>query len=187
MAASSVPLFWWILLILRSFFTSAGQMNIKPGEDITLPCRSAEGKSVIALEWSRTDLGSDSVFLYRDYRTDLRSQHPSFKNRVTLLDNQMKDGDVSLVLKNVTTSDNGTYECKVQIEGSTDTKLINTIILDFSPGGDNTKGEKDRSTEVIVGLVIPFAVIVAAAVSFLIYKKQIACFKKKTPDPPVNL
>ncbi|XP_019210547.1 contactin-4-like isoform X2 [Oreochromis niloticus] len=51
--------------------------------------------------------------LYRDGYFVLDYQHPSFKNRVDLQDRQMKDGDVSLILKDVTINDTGTYECRV--------------------------------------------------------------------------
>lgn len=40
-------------------------------------------------------------------------QHPSFKDRVELRDRDMKDGDVTLVLKNVTIADSGRYESHV--------------------------------------------------------------------------
>uniref|UniRef100_A0A3Q2R1L0 Immunoglobulin V-set domain-containing protein n=1 Tax=Fundulus heteroclitus TaxID=8078 RepID=A0A3Q2R1L0_FUNHE len=61
----------------------------------------------------RTDLGSEYVLLYRNNQFDLEKQHPSFKNRVDLKEGQIKTGDVSLVLKNVSTDDRGTYECLV--------------------------------------------------------------------------
>uniref|UniRef100_A0A087X6J4 Ig-like domain-containing protein n=2 Tax=Poecilia formosa TaxID=48698 RepID=A0A087X6J4_POEFO len=108
-------------------------VTAKPGQDVILPCRSAENKPVIAVEWRRPDLGSEYVLLYRDNRLDPRNQHPSYKNRVNLQDRQMKDGDVSLVLKDVATTDGGRYECRVQNEGSYERKLISTVQLEVLP------------------------------------------------------
>lgn len=41
----------------------------------------------------------------------------------------MKNGDVSLILKNVTTNDNGTYKCEVQYKGSREITPISSIHL----------------------------------------------------------
>ncbi|XP_047216149.1 coxsackievirus and adenovirus receptor homolog [Girardinichthys multiradiatus] len=100
----------------------------------------------------------------------------------------MKNGNVSLVLKNVTTNDTGTYECRIQNEGGRDTKLIN---LDVVPpgckdGGNKDAGDKDGSIGLIVGL-ITFAAVVAAGVLFVMYRRKSACFREKTPDPPADL
>uniref|UniRef100_A0A3Q2P1X6 Ig-like domain-containing protein n=1 Tax=Fundulus heteroclitus TaxID=8078 RepID=A0A3Q2P1X6_FUNHE len=83
----------------------------EPGQNVILPCRAPDSKPVVAVEWTRTDLGSEYVLLYRNNQFDLENQHPSFKNRVDLQEGQIKTGDVSLVLKNVSTDDRGTYEC----------------------------------------------------------------------------
>ncbi|MEQ2238996.1 hypothetical protein ILYODFUR_039211 [Ilyodon furcidens] len=55
----------------------------------------------------------------------------------------MMEGNVSLVLKNVTTNDTGAYECRVQNEGSLETKLLRTIQLDVPPPGGKDGGSKD--------------------------------------------
>ncbi|XP_035985866.1 coxsackievirus and adenovirus receptor homolog [Fundulus heteroclitus] len=116
-----------LALLVFSFSVSAGHTIItaEPGDNVILTCRAAEIKDVIAVKWSRTDLGSDYyVLLYRDKKVDPEHQSPSFSNRVHLLD--VKNGDVSLVLKNVTTDDRGTYECRVVQRGKNRRKIQDT-------------------------------------------------------------
>lgn len=71
------------------------------------------------------------MFLYRDGRPDPGNQHPSFKDRVEL--KGMKDGDASVVLKNVTVSDTGTYECRV-FEGGRDVRTCSVRLKVTDPG-----------------------------------------------------
>uniref|UniRef100_A0A3Q2CXG1 Ig-like domain-containing protein n=1 Tax=Cyprinodon variegatus TaxID=28743 RepID=A0A3Q2CXG1_CYPVA len=104
-------------------------INATVGTTVSLPCKADEEKPVSILEWSRTDLRDKYVLVYKDEQFNPSSQHLSYKNRVDLQDRQMKDGNVSLVLKNVTTNDNGTYKCGVQYEGSLDITPINSIHL----------------------------------------------------------
>uniref|UniRef100_A0A3Q4HY01 Ig-like domain-containing protein n=1 Tax=Neolamprologus brichardi TaxID=32507 RepID=A0A3Q4HY01_NEOBR len=87
-------------------------ITAESGQNVTLPCRASSNNFII-LQWSRADLGTQHVVVYRDGQFAPDDQHPSFKNRIDLRDGQMKDGDVSLILKNVTNADNGTYECRV--------------------------------------------------------------------------
>ncbi|XP_035988249.1 uncharacterized protein LOC105922895 [Fundulus heteroclitus] len=84
----------------------------KHEENVILPCRAPENDVDGDVEWSRTDLESGQyVLMYRNRKLDQEAQSPSYRNRVDLQD--MKNGDVSLVLKKVTTDDTGTYECRV--------------------------------------------------------------------------
>ncbi|XP_039463017.1 uncharacterized protein LOC120436307 isoform X2 [Oreochromis aureus] len=87
-------------------------INTTAGQNVILTCR-APNYNIIVADWSRADLGSEYVLLYRDGRFDPENQHLSFNGRVDLQDRQMKDGDVSLILKDVTINDTGTYECRV--------------------------------------------------------------------------
>ncbi|CAI5660509.1 unnamed protein product [Oreochromis niloticus] len=75
-------------------------------------------------------------------------QHPSFKNRVDLQDRQMKDGDVSLILKNVTINDTGAYECRVNVSGRNKDPISVIYLSVVAPpgqtGGHTEDGGKSR-------------------------------------------
>ncbi|KAL4008425.1 hypothetical protein ACER0C_002277 [Sarotherodon galilaeus] len=173
------------------FCVSLYQKNIKAevGQDVTLPCRAPNNNPISVLKWSRADLGVEYVFLYKNKRIETDGQHPSFKNRVDLLDRQMKDGDVSLILKNVMINDTGTYECVVIPEGGGSSKPVSIIYLHVVPpgqtGGDTEDGGKEAgSAGLIVGLSVCAVLLVAAVVGFLIYRKH----KTKSQDhPPAEL
>ncbi|XP_039907998.1 CD226 antigen-like [Simochromis diagramma] len=98
--------------------SSLSGINTTAGQDVTLTCRAPNNNNIIVVEWSRADLKEEYVLMYRDGHFVLDNQHPSFKNRVDLQDRQMKDGDVSLILENVTIDDNGTYECRIFTRGA---------------------------------------------------------------------
>ncbi|KAG7236255.1 hypothetical protein INR49_001171 [Caranx melampygus] len=78
-----------------------------PGQTVSLPCRAPSNTDIILVEWTRPELEPEYVFMYRDGRSDPGNQLPLFKDRVELKDREMKDGDVSTILKNVTSSDTG--------------------------------------------------------------------------------
>ncbi|XP_055369942.1 V-set and immunoglobulin domain-containing protein 8-like isoform X2 [Betta splendens] len=88
-------------------------VTVEPGDDVVLPCRDPRGGAVQGSEWRRPERGGEAVFwlngrwLYH---------HLSFKGRVDLRDPEVRDGDVSVVLKNVDLSDAGTYECHVKVD-----------------------------------------------------------------------
>ncbi|KAL4008404.1 hypothetical protein ACER0C_002256 [Sarotherodon galilaeus] len=175
-------------------------ITAKAGQDVILPCQAPNNNIILGVEWSRADLGDKYLLLYRDGRFDPDGQHPSFKNRVDLQDTQMKDGDVSLILKNVTINDTGTYECRVSQEGTNrnkrailDGKPISSITLSVvvppgQPGGHTEDGGKeDGSVGLIVGLSVSAVLLVAAVVGFLIYRKQKQQQNQDSYQPPAEL
>ena len=85
---------------------------MKTGEDATLPCQAHTGASITVIKWSRSE---EYVFFFREKRSYENYQHPSFRGRVELRDPQKKEGDASVVLKNVTAADSGPYECVVSM------------------------------------------------------------------------
>ncbi|XP_063324448.1 selection and upkeep of intraepithelial T-cells protein 7-like [Pelmatolapia mariae] len=153
-------------------FVSADQKNItaQSGQDVTLTCRAPSNK-IIVVKWIISDLQKEYVVLYRDGQFDPENQHPSFKNRVDLQDRQMKDGDVSLILKDVTINDTGTYECRVVQAVRQPMKLISSIYLHVVPPGQTGGDTEDGSVGLIVGLSVSAVLLVAAAVGFWIFIK----------------
>ncbi|XP_019210310.1 uncharacterized protein LOC100689895 isoform X3 [Oreochromis niloticus] len=181
------------LLVGVFVFVSADQKTIpaKSGQkNITLPCQAPNNNVIIIVEWSRADLGEEYVLLFRDKRLNPDEQHPSFKNRVDLQDRQMKDGDVSLILKDVTVNDTGTYECRVvqreakrRKRGVLDHEPISIITLSVDPPGQT----EDGSVGVIAGLSVPAVLLVVAVVGFLIYRKHKQQQSQDSYQPPVEL
>lgn len=83
---------------------------------MNLPCRT--GKDEIRfVEWRRADL-REYVALYRDEQLLSNHQHSFFKNRVFL--ERLKDGDASVIVKDITIDDSGAYTCN--------TRLLNKLV-----------------------------------------------------------
>ncbi|CAI5678474.1 unnamed protein product [Oreochromis niloticus] len=133
----------WKFTIINLRVDPPVHINIKAvsGQDVTLPCRVTN--NITAVEWSRAGLGQKNVFLYQDGRFVPNNQHPSYKNRVALRDRGMKDGDVSLIVKKVTTADTGTYKCCVKIAETGSWKYV-TINLNVSPDQMNITAESGQ-------------------------------------------
>ncbi|XP_025761098.1 CD226 antigen-like [Oreochromis niloticus] len=151
-------------------------ITAQTGETVTLPCQ-VPNNNFRVIEWRRPDLKPEIVLMYRDGEFVPDNQHPSYKNRVDLQDRQMKDGDVSLILKDVTIGDDGTYTCCVFMEETRSWKLINTITLTIDPPGQPREvtgdgRDKSESDGLIVALSVSAVLLVAAVVGFLIYRKR---------------
>ncbi|XP_051800703.1 coxsackievirus and adenovirus receptor-like [Acanthochromis polyacanthus] len=155
------------------------------GQDVILPCKASkkDNKTITTVEWIRSEMKPDHVLLYRDGSFDPVLQHPSYKNRVDLQDKEMKDGDFSLSLKNVTKNDTGRYVCWVYQRKKFEpiSNIIDLVVLDpgnknafFGDGGDkdiNTRDGGDK-TGIIAGSVVGVILLLAvAAAGFLIYRR----------------
>uniref|UniRef100_A0A3Q2V6B3 Ig-like domain-containing protein n=1 Tax=Haplochromis burtoni TaxID=8153 RepID=A0A3Q2V6B3_HAPBU len=114
--------------------SSALQQDVqaKPGACVTLQCEISTDEIISVLKWSRADLNTDGyVYFYRNKRFYENYQHPSFHGRVKLRDPEMKDGDVSLILKNVAFNDTGMYECHIAVRNPVRSKRAHTEISHF--------------------------------------------------------
>ncbi|XP_030578749.1 sodium channel subunit beta-3-like [Archocentrus centrarchus] len=107
-------------------------VQAKLGEDVTLQCQISKHETISVLKWSRADLSTDGyVYFYRNRRSYQNFQHPSFHGRVKLRNPEMKDGDFSLILQNVTFNDTGIYECHIAVRNSGSSNRAHSEISHF--------------------------------------------------------
>uniref|UniRef100_A0A3B3CD30 Ig-like domain-containing protein n=1 Tax=Oryzias melastigma TaxID=30732 RepID=A0A3B3CD30_ORYME len=181
-----------VLQKLNILFSSpADPQNItaEPGQDVTLRCKDTEKNKIILLEWSKTDPVNKIMFVIRNGRPLPAVQDESFKNRVSLKDPQMKDGDLSVVLENVTVDDTGTYECRVRLENDPqrNMKLISTINLILPlPQGEDEDGVKDGSIRGLLGLIALPVLVVVLVVVLWVYRKKSRGFPAESSDKPTE-
>ncbi|XP_038588398.1 V-set domain containing T-cell activation inhibitor 1-like isoform X1 [Micropterus salmoides] len=165
----------WIFVLCQE----TQEVTVKPGEDATLQCQSHRGADIEVIKWIRTDLKSDDgyVFFFRDRSSNENYQHESYRGRVELRDPEMKDGDASVILKNVNINDAGTYECRVKGENEKGKAELVTIVSRVSlclsghtAGHENRGGKDGGNKEGNVGLKVccclSFVVILFVGVVF---------------------
>ncbi|XP_028420594.1 uncharacterized protein LOC114546128 [Perca flavescens] len=162
---------------IRLQVTDLMEVTVDPGDDVILPCQAA-GSSIRAVKWTRPDLEPDYVLYYRDGHLDPTYQHPSFKDRVELVDRDLKDGDASLILKNVISNDAGTYECRVETDGSTRQNRGIEPIRIIRLQVPDSKGNFLIYVAVAAGVGLIFLTV--AVVGVLIYKR---CNNRRSEQP----
>lgn len=95
------------------------------GDDVILPCHLEPSLNVekLAVEWTRLHPGQDPsdyshpmavkdyIHIYRDQKehTDMKSR--SYSHRTSLFTEELKHGNISLKIVNVTVADVGEYRC----------------------------------------------------------------------------
>ncbi|CAK6978868.1 coxsackievirus and adenovirus receptor-like [Scomber scombrus] len=138
MSASKSTLSVFLLICFLSCSVSE-EKTVKSGDDVTLHCQSSRDEDITSLHWIRSDPKTETdgyVFYFGEKQINESFQHPSFHGRVQLMDPQMKNGNVSVILKNVNINDAGTYKCRASVS-NTKPELINTINLTVTDSGQN--------------------------------------------------
>ncbi|XP_067380797.1 uncharacterized protein [Channa argus] len=108
---SVLELFVRTLNVLSTCSTIVDNITAEPGKNITLPCQVPSNITILSVRCSNPELGEEYMFFYRDEQVYTEYQHPFFFNRVTLKDDRLKGGNLSLILGNVRTNDTGRYRC----------------------------------------------------------------------------
>ncbi|MBN3291427.1 ERMAP protein, partial [Polypterus senegalus] len=99
-------------------------------EDVVLPAFLSPSINAKGLEvrWYKDDYSSP-VHLYKHQKTENVNQLHSFKGRTELFLEELKMGNVSLTLRGLRLTDNGTYKCLVASPELTDDTQIDVTIL----------------------------------------------------------
>ncbi|KAI9529001.1 hypothetical protein NQZ68_015768 [Dissostichus eleginoides] len=140
--AMSVTSFALLFVFIRVLFASpAGvtEVKAKPGEDVTLHCNCPTDAAITLVQCKISGL-EDNVFYFRDNKLMESLENPQFHGRVELKDPEMKNGDCSVVLKNISVIDTGTYTCLVLTERNE--KFVASVHLSVSedPGNETKAG-----------------------------------------------
>ncbi|XP_023265090.1 myelin-oligodendrocyte glycoprotein-like isoform X2 [Seriola lalandi dorsalis] len=211
------PLICLTLTVFLLLFTSAeGQLQVigsphpivaTPGDDVILPCHVEPAVNVAGLtvEWSRPDLRPypndlqkrvGFVHLYRDSREVLDMKISSYVLRTALFLEDLRRGNISLKITNVTLTDEGRYRCFIPKLKSLKKSSIVNLEIDQSSTNTSTEtplnpknlrtpgpteemdSEGDVSSRSRLALLFAFLLIVAFVVGgFLV--RVCVCGKKK--------
>ncbi|XP_073721253.1 uncharacterized protein [Misgurnus anguillicaudatus] len=107
------------LLNIADGFTvkgSSGPLVVPLGGSVVLPCSVDSLLSLedLEVEWRRSD-SQTLIHLYQDEDIRPESQHQDYHDRAHFFTEDIKHGNFSLLLNNLTAEDEGQYTCKVYI------------------------------------------------------------------------
>ncbi|XP_074555318.1 butyrophilin subfamily 3 member A2-like [Halichoeres trimaculatus] len=89
------------------------------GEDVVLPCQLEPPINAVpmTIEWGRPDLDPRFVFVWHQGQELAVDQNEAYRKRASLSIDNLKRGDLSLMLPKATISDNGIYRCYIPKQG----------------------------------------------------------------------
>ncbi|XP_014186424.1 butyrophilin subfamily 2 member A2 isoform X2 [Haplochromis burtoni] len=163
-----------VFLSCAFFVTSAledhTEVKVRSGQNVTLQCQGPRGLNITLLEWSKPEFNSESyVFFFQNHRLYENYQHESFRGRVALKDRSMKDGDVSVILRNVNINDTGTYSCEIttRMKGKVVHEVVHSINLKVTDSDENIKGgEEEDGNNMNKSLPLIFEIILLLITAF---------------------
>ncbi|KAF3837602.1 hypothetical protein F7725_005066 [Dissostichus mawsoni] len=135
-----------LFVVWIQFSEAPEEVMAKPGENFTLQCNTSTDDAIQLLKWKRPGL-EHYIFYFRDNRLYEAYQDPRYRGRVELKDPEMRNGDASVVLKNVSTDDTGRYQCRVITLSNNRRKrdvreFVRSVHLTVSEGPEKESSDK---------------------------------------------
>ncbi|KAH1183259.1 hypothetical protein KIL84_004751 [Mauremys mutica] len=121
------------------------------GGEAVLPCHLSPRMSAenMELRWFRSEF-SIVVHLYRDGQDQYRHQMPEYQGRTELLKGDIKNGSVSLRIRDIRPSDNGQYKCFFQSGVSYKDAFLELQVAGLgSAPAISVEGHQDRGIRVV--------------------------------------
>ncbi|XP_067381135.1 butyrophilin subfamily 2 member A2-like [Channa argus] len=100
------------------------------------------------LEWTRSDLKPTYVYIWYAGQDYVNMKNPSYKGRTSLFTDELKRGNISLKLSNVTPADEGKYRC--YIPDRNEESVIELVVGAVSLPGISLAGLDKSSSEVVL-------------------------------------
>ncbi|KAL6484074.1 hypothetical protein MHYP_G00089470 [Metynnis hypsauchen] len=93
-----------------------GPLTALAGSDLVLPCSVQPSVSAVDMNinWTRADLKNTLVHVYKYHGDKNDDQDPSYRGRTALSEENLRQGNASLLLSKVRRSDEGKYTCFIR-------------------------------------------------------------------------
>ncbi|XP_070848496.1 butyrophilin subfamily 2 member A1-like isoform X2 [Chaetodon trifascialis] len=124
-----------LCLLTWSGMTSAdgnGRVVVKEGSDALLPCSLSTERNIIGelFDWKKD--GQREVFMYEPgvhYNNGRSGQDEQFKPRVSHFQDELKNGNASIIIRNTKVADSGNYTCVFpHLQPQSQTFLIELVV-----------------------------------------------------------
>lgn len=117
------------------------------GDDVILPCHLEPSRSVeeAVVEWSRQDPSHiQYVHVYRDHDEVTDMKAASYRGRTVLFKEELKHGNISLKIIDVSPADEGSYKCfiptlKSPVQDSLVRLIVSECVLKMAVGSQRRR------------------------------------------------
>ncbi|KAH1185346.1 hypothetical protein KIL84_018095 [Mauremys mutica] len=169
----------WLLLVCGAVLLRAGdpvRIEADEGEDVLLPCiverRDADHLPKPTVNWQRS--GSEVVNSYYNGKNHPVYQSGRYKGRTEFASQGLSEGNVSLLLKNVTPADFGNYTCHASLYENSPQTLQTVLLMQKKTQGANVPGGRENRLR-ILSICVPLSIVVilvGGSVGYCWWKKK---------------